>query len=584
MRSAGPGSRRRPRRRAPAVRAPAAALAVALTVALAVPAASLAASFPAARGAGGAVVSPERLSTEVGLEILRRGGNAVDAAVATALAMAVVHPQAGNLGGGGFAIVRLGGEVTTLDFRETAPAAATRDLYLDAEGQPRPGASLVGPLAAGVPGTGPGLAALHQRYGTLPWREMVEPARRAAVDGFRVSRRLHEALDRHRRRIGHYAETAAVWLPEGEPPAIGATMRLPALGTTLGAYAAQGASALTSGPVAAAIEAASDRHGGILTAADLAAYRPVWRDPVRFEAFGWQLASMGLPSSGGIILGQTLGTLERLGWGTLPRFGAERAHLLAEALRRSFADRLLLGDPASSEATATELLDPAWIDHRAASIDPARATPSVSLAPWPGELGAEAAETIHLSTLDPAGGAVAMTLTLNGSFGCGLLVPEAGFLLNNEMDDFTTAPGRPNLYGLVQGEANAVSPGRRMLSSMSPTLAWRGGQIVAVGAQGGSKIPTSVLQILLALLVDDDPLQAAVDRPRLHHQWLPDRLDHELGALAPETRQALLARGHSLELDEDPGEANALRRRADGTFEAAGDPRGPDVGDVVDAW
>ncbi len=294
------------------------------------------AAHPAAvRGSGGAVSSAATVATGAGLEILRAGGNAADAAVATALALAVVHPQAGNLGGGGFAVVKFGREVDTLDFRETAPAAASHDMYLGADGEPRPDASLVGPLAAGVPGSPAGLQELHRKYGRLPWKRVVAPAIRLARDGFVVTRRLERALTGSSELLQKFPETAAVWLPDGAPPEAGTKMKLPELAATLEAYSTRGAPAITEGPVAAAIELVVNRYGGVLRAADLSAYRPVWREPVRFSAYGWEVASMPLPSSGGIILGETMGMLERLKWAERPRFGADRHHFLAEVWRRA---------------------------------------------------------------------------------------------------------------------------------------------------------------------------------------------------------------------------------------------------------
>ncbi|MCU0234506.1 MAG: gamma-glutamyltransferase [Thermoanaerobaculales bacterium] len=534
----------------------------------------------AARGTGGAVSSAAPAATAAGIEILRAGGNAADAAVATALALAVVHPQAGNLGGGGFAVVRFGDEVATLDFRETAPAGATPGMFLDRKGEPRPEASLVGPLAAGVPGSPAGLAELHARRGRLPWAQVVAPAVRLARDGFVVTRRLEAALTAEAALLAEFPETASVWLPGGRPAAAGGLMRLPELAATLEAYAAKGAPAITEGPLAAAVELASRRHGGVLRAADLTAYTPVWRLPVRFSAFGWEVASMPLPSAGGIVLGQTCGMLERLGWAAKPRFGADRAHLLAEAWRRAYADRFLLGDPRTSLAGAHQLLAPSWLERRAGEINPLRATPSDRVRSWSRAEVPESRETTHLSVLDGDGNAVALTTTLNGSFGCGLLVPGVGFLLNNEMDDFATAPGRPNLYGLVQGEANAVAPGKRMLSSMSPTVAWRGAEVVVLGSPGGSRIPTATVQVLLNLIVDGDELQAAVDRPRLHHQWQPDALLAEPEALAPETASALVSRGHEIRVVDQLGEVSAVRRSG-GVVSAAQDPRGPGAAGVV---
>jgi gamma-glutamyltranspeptidase / glutathione hydrolase len=325
-------------------------------------------------------------------------------------------------------------------------------------------------------------------------------------------------------------------------------------------------------------------HGGVLTAADLAAYRPEWRPPLTFDAFGWHFAAMPLPSSGGVILGQALGMLERLGWNRLPRFGADRDHLLAETLRRAFADRFLLGDPATTQATPAQLLAPAWLDRRVEAIDRRRATPSTEVKPWPGA-GAAAAggsETTHLAVVDREGNLVSITTTLNNLFGCGLWVPGAGFFLNDEMDDFATAAGKPNLFGLVQGEANAVAPGKRMLSSMAPVIAWKDKEAYALGGRGGSRIPTHVLQVLLSLLVDGDPLQAALDRPRLHHQWLPDRLEAEPDALSPETRAELERRGHTIEVNTNTAKIHAVHLLPDGRVEAASDPRGSGAGGVVE--
>ncbi|HEX4960116.1 MAG TPA: gamma-glutamyltransferase [Thermoanaerobaculia bacterium] len=546
-----------------------------------------AASAPAPAGTGGAVAAADPLAVAAGLEMLRANGNAVDAAVATALALAVVYPEAGNLGGGGFALVRMGGELQALDFRETGPARAKPNMYLDAEGKPVENASLVGPLAAGVPGSPAGYWELQRRFGRLPWAKVVEPARRLAADGFRVSLYLHQVLDReeHRKLILRFPESARVWFPNGEPLPVGSLLRQPDLAATLSRYAGQGPPGIVTGPVAVAVEKASSEHGGVLTAADLAAYKPVWRQPLTSEAFGWKFAAMPLPSSGGVILGQTFGMLEKLGWEKLPRFSADRDHLLAEVFRRAFADRFLLGDPATSQATEAQLLAPDWIARRAAEIDLRHATASARVQSWPGAAAAAAvpgsSETTHLSVVDRDGNLVALTTTLNGLFGCGLWVPGAGFFLNNEMDDFATAPGRPNLFGLIQGEANAVGAGKRMLSSMTPVIAWKGEEAYALGGRGGSRIPTNTIEVLLNLLVDGDPLQAALDRPRLHHQWLPDRIEAEPDALAPETRAELERRGHTLQINTTTAKVHAVHRLPGGRVEAASDPRGSGVGGVV---
>lgn len=537
---------------------------------------------------GGTVVSGEADATAVGLAILERGGNAVDAAVATALALAVVHPEAGNLGGGGFAVVRVGGEVAALDFREVAPAAASAAMYLDADGQPRPGASMYGPLAAGVPGSPAGYHELHRRYGRLPWPEVVAPAVALARDGFEVSARTAKSLAEGRDQLARFAPTAAVWLPGGRPLGAGERLRLPGVARTLAAYATAGPTAITRGPVAAAIETASRQHGGVLTAADLAAYQPVWREPLRFERFGWQLAAMPLPSSGGVIVGQVLAMLERRGWRELPPGGSERAHLLVEAFRRAFADRFLLGDPATSLVPLETLLDAAWLDRRAASIDLTRAFRSEEVTPYsvardadgkPAAGSREPSETTHVSVVDRNGNLAALTTTVNDLFGCRLWVDEIGFL-NDQMDDFTTAPGRPNDYGLIQGDANRIAPGKKMLSSMSPTLAWRGDEAIAVGGRGGSRIPTGVVQVLLALWDGETP-RSAVARPRLHQQWLPDRVEVEPGGLAASDTAELTRLGHILVVPTALPKVNVAMRHADGTTSGAGDPRGPEVAGTI---
>ncbi|PYT11132.1 MAG: hypothetical protein DMF51_16390 [Acidobacteria bacterium] len=337
--------------------------------------------------------------------------------------------------GGGFAVVKSGDAVTTLDFRETAPRAASHDMFLDPDGEVIPDASLVGGLAAGVPGSPAGLFELHHRHGSLPWRAVVEPALRLARDGFTVSQRLHDAVEWETDLLARFPETAAVWLPEGKPPAPGSVMRLPELAATLAAYAERGPEAIMSGSIASAVASASREHGGVLTTADLSDYRPIWREPLRFRAFGWEVASMRLPSSGGFILAQSFGMLEHLGWDRLPREGVERLHLLAEVWRRAYSDRFLLGDPARMPTDVSRLLGPEWIAARAAGIDRARATPSAQVYPWPGREAGEAAATMHLSVADGTGEMVALTSTLNGWFGCGVYVKGAGFLLNNEMDD-----------------------------------------------------------------------------------------------------------------------------------------------------
>ncbi len=542
---------------------------------------SAAESFPALEGSGGAVAAAEAAATEAGLEILRQGGNAVDAAVATALALVVVHPEAGNLGGGGFAVVKFDDQLASLDFRETAPAAATPDMFLDANGRPRPDASELGPLAAGVPGSPKGLWELHRRFGSVPWSDVVGPAHRLAESGFEITVRLHESLARKQEDLARFPETASIWLPAGQPPAPGTRLRIPALAETLKAYARHGPDALSTGDRAAAIERLSSKYGGIIQSSDLAAYEPRWRPVIRFEAFGWDFATMDLPASGGIILGQTLKQLEALGWRDLPRLGAQRAHLLAEVWRRAFADRFLMGDPSSTRADSGTLLGDDWLEWRRIGIRNQQVTPSSEVVTMPESPPSESRDTTHLSVVDDSGNMVSMTLTLNGLFGCKVLVPELGYFLNNEMDDFATAPGQPNTYGLIQGEANAIAAGKRMLSSMSPTLAWDRERALVVGARGGSMIPTATAQVVIDVVVDGEPLQAAINRPRLHHQWLPDTLEYEPDALSPETRMALENLGHRLTILDTTAKVNAVMILQNGRLAAAADPRGPATAGIV---
>ncbi|MEM9292526.1 MAG: gamma-glutamyltransferase family protein [Acidobacteriota bacterium] len=584
-----------------------------LVLLLATASPAVAASKPAEAGSGGAVVTEHVRATEVGLQILAAGGNAVDAAVASALALAVVYPEAGNLGGGGFAVIKVDGELAALDFREVAPAAATEDMFLGEDGEPLPETSIIGPKAAGVPGSPAGLEELHQRFGALPWAVVVEPARRLAHDGFLVDDRLADYLLEEISALQRFPETVAQWLPGGAPPAVGTRIRLPQLAATLGLYAEGGAAALAQSEAAQRMEEISTRHGGVLTAADLAAYRPQWRDPVRHRVFGWEIAGMPLPSSGGAIVGQVTRVLEHSEWAQHPRFGAQRAHWLAESFRYAFADRYRMGDPSSTELFPEEMIADEAVTNVAGAIDERRATVSTSL--HPALAAPEPSDTTHLSVADASGNLVALTTTLNGAFGSAVWVPGLGFL-NNEMDDFAAAPGRPNLYGLVQGKANAVGPGKRMLSSMSPTIAWRpapteappegshatangapaakdpetiGGPespyvALALGGRGGSRIPTNVLGVLLHLLVDEDDLQSALDRPRIHHQWLPDQIEVEGDTFAPETRAVLESLGHSILVadPDDIAKVQAVALRADGLQEAAADPRSSGVAGVLE--
>jgi gamma-glutamyltranspeptidase/glutathione hydrolase len=537
---------------------------------------------PATPRAGiAAVAAPDRPSAEVARDVLRRGGNAVDAAIATAFALAVTYPEAGNLGGGGFLTLHIDGKQAFLDFRETAPATATRDMYLDAAGKAVPDASLVGARAAGVPGTVAGLWAAHQRYGTLPWKAQLAPAIRLAREGFVVDAQLAERIREQTAELAGRTNFAAHF----GGVAAGQRWRQPELARTLERIAAQGSDGFYRGRTADLIVAEMRRGGGLVSAADLVGYRAAWREPLRFTWRGQEVVTAPPPSSGGIALAQLLGMREALApaFTGLAHNSAGYVHLLAEMMKRVFADRAeYLGDPDFVSVPTTKLTDPAYIARRAAEV---RALPSTLPAVRPGL--EDSPQTTHFSIIDGAGGAVALTYTLNGGFGNGVVVTGAGFLLNNEMDDFSTRPGQPNLYGVVGGRANEIAPGKRMLSSMTPTLLLRDGRVVAsLGTPGGSTIFTGVFQTLLNMADFGMDPQAAVAASRMHHQLLPpDRIVYsQCCALAPETLAGLQALGDTVERSGwEFGDMMVIAVDAAGRLQTGADPRGRGVGLVFEA-
>ncbi len=534
--------------------------------------------FPADRapaaGSRGMVVSTESLASAAGLAVLREGGNAIDAAVAVHFALAVVYPQAGNLGGGGFMVVRTAdGREATLDFRERAPLAAGRDMYVEGDGKVG-SSSRTGHLAAGVPGSVAGMAKAHRRFGRLAWDRLLEPARRLAADGFPVSKRLHHALTSQVERLGRFPATAAIFLPGGLPPERGTVLRQPDLARSLDAISASGADVFYRGWIADSVVAEMERGGGLISKRDLEEYRAIWRRPIVIEYAGRRLISMGPPSGGGIVLGEMLGMLERFDLRGLDYRSADEIHLMAEAMRRAYADRNRhLGDPDFVSVPIDRLLSSSYLDSLGKTIDPARATPSEPEV----EAGPESSQTTHYSVVDAAGNAVAVTTTINGSFGSAAAVRGAGFLLNNEMDDFTTRPGEPNMYGLVQGESNSIAPGKRMLSAMTPTIviAPDGRTELVTGTPGGPTITTSVLQVLVAQLEHGLGAQQAVNAPRVHHQHIPDLLYYERGGLEPSVIDELESRGHRLEERAGfSGDVQSIYVAPDGVRYGAADPRG----------
>ncbi len=528
----------------------------------------------------GVVSSAERNASQVGAAVLADGGNAVDAAVATAFALAVTYPEAGNLAGGGFAVIRTeDGVFWALDFRETAPAGTWEKSFLLPDGSPRGNASLSGGLSVATPGTVRGLALLHATLGRLPWRRLVEPAVALARDGFAVPEWLTADLEQEAARISAFPETRRIFYPGGVPIPAGARLLQPELGATLEAIAAGGPDAFHLGAIAERIAARVRATGGVLSEADLAGYVPLFRPPFIFDYRRWRLVTMPPPSAGGVLLQSILAQLE-VAAGDLATLPADlRLHLIAEAERRAFADRNeFIGDPDCVPIPLARLLTPARLAALGASIDPWKATPSSSIRP--GGVADGGTSTTHLSVATAGGGAVAMTCTLNETFGNGDVVPGVGVLLNDEMDDFAVHPGLPNLFGLVQGAANAVRPGARPASSMTPLVVLENGRPrFVLGSPGGSTIPSSVLQVFLDAGPLGLPFPDAVASARIHHQHIPDRLEVERGVFPEALKEALRARGHHVHERSGTatwgrlGAVNAASFEKDGTLLGVADPR-----------
>jgi gamma-glutamyltranspeptidase/glutathione hydrolase len=493
------------------------------------------------------VVAQEPIATDVGLAVLKSGGNAVDAAVAVGFALAVTHPFAGNLGGGGFMLVRLAdGRSTFLDFREKAPAAASRNMYLDASGNLTRD-SLVGWRAAGVPGSVRGFETAHQKFGKKPWAELVKPSVDLARNGFAASYSLSQSLRSTARLLGEFPESKRIFLKNGSFYELDEILKQPELAATLERIARLGAADFYEGETARILAAEMARNGGHITLADLKNYHVAERKPLEGGYKGYHIITAPLPSSGGVGILQMLGMLENSGYEKSGAGSAAAVHYVAECMRRFYADRNeYLGDPDFVDSRVKALLDPAYIRRRAASIDRNQSTPADQISPGLPK-GHESTETTHYSIVDEAGNAVAVTYTLNGGYGNGVTVPGLGFLLNNEMDDFAAKPGAANLFGLVQGEANAIAPGKRPLSSMTPTIVLRDGKpYLVLGAPGGSRILTAVMQVMLNVIDFKMNIQEAIDAPRFHHQWKPDRLELEKG-FSPDTIALLKAKGHHIE-------------------------------------
>jgi len=519
-----------------------------------------------ARGAHGAVVSAEPHATAIGLQVLQQGGNAVDAAVAVALALAVTHPQAGNLGGGGFLVLRMAdGRTAALDFRERAPKSAHADMYLRADGSVDEDKVRYGASAAGVPGSPAGLLYALQKYGTQNLAAVAAPAIRLAREGFAVDHFLAASLREAAAELGRFPSTRKVFFRDEAPLRQGDLLVQEDLAGTLERFAKGGLAGFYGGRTAELVVAQMQRDGGFVAAADLTDYTVRERDVLRGSYRGHEVLSMPPPSSGGIALLQMLALLEPFDLRAIGHGGSEYVHLLSEAMRRAYADRSRwLGDPDHWPVPQPGLLAKDYLDGLRASIDRGKKSPVAPGLP-PG--GKESDDTTHFSIVDKDGNAVACTTTINSTFGAMCVVEGAGFLLNNEMDDFSSKPGVQNQFGLVGGKANAIAPGKRMLSSMTPTIVLKDGEVAFVlGAPGGGRIITAVLQVLCNVVDHRMGLEQAVRAPRVHHQWIPDELAWEALGMPPDVREGLERKGHALARGpRGIGQVFAIARLGDGT-------------------
>ncbi|RWO76487.1 MAG: gamma-glutamyltransferase [Mesorhizobium sp.] len=527
------------------------ALSLSLTLTFAPLAAALAASPQPAKGEHGMVVTAQHLASEVGVEVLKKGGNAVDAAVAVGYALAVVYPNAGNIGGGGFMTIRFkDGRSTFLDFRERAPLASTKTMYLDKDGKPVKGASLDGYLAVGVPGSVAGFETAREKYGTLTRQDLMVPAIRYARDGFVLEQGDVASLEGGAARLAKDPAAAAIFLkPDGKPYAVGERLVQADLAASLSAISERGRDAFYKGPIADGIVKASAQKGGILAKADFETYAVRELEPVTCNYRGYEITSSPPPSSGGVIICEILNVLEFYPLSYLGAGSAETIKVMVEAMRHAYVDRnSALGDPDFVDNPVEKLLDKNYAKEIREKIDPFRAGVSQDLMP---KGFGESQETTHYSIVDNDGNAVAVTYTLNGSFGAAVVADGTGILLNNELDDFTQKPGVPNLYGLVQGEANAIAPRKTPLSSMSPTIVAKDGKpFMVIGSPGGSRIITITLAAIVNVVDHGMNIQEAIDAPRIHHQWLPDTVYVEPFGLSPDTEKLLAGMGYRLDVTD----------------------------------
>lgn len=526
----------------------------------------------------GMVVCAYPDAAQAGLEILKKGGNAVDAAVAVQFALAVTVPEAGNIGGGGFMVYRSGdGQTNTLDFREKAPAAASANMFLDSAGNVIPKMSLYTHSASGVPGSVDGMFTAHKKYGKLNWAELLEPAIKLAEDGFKVTGKLANDLN-HNQAMFKQMNPEKSYLLKDTPWKEGDILVQTDLANTLKLIRDKGRDGFYDGEVANEIVAEMQSGKGMITKADLAAYHSVWRKALTGNYKGYKIITMPPPSSGGIALLQLLKTVEKY---PLSRWGFNQdstVQVMVEAERRVYADRSkYLGDPDFFKVPTDSLLNDTYLNARMKNFNWNAATPSTSIQPG-SFVGYESTQTTHYSIVDRDGNAVSITTTLNDSFGSKIFVAGAGFLLNNEMDDFSEKPGTPNMFGLVGGKANSIQPGKRMLSSMTPTIVEKDGKLfMVVGTPGGATIITSVFQTILNVIEFNQGMQQAVNSKRFHMQWLPDQITEETGALDTVIRQKLEHKGYKFASKSAIGRVDAILKTQWGYYEGGADPRGDDT-------
>lgn len=498
----------------------------------------------------GAVASSAPIASDLGLKVLQDGGNAFDAAVAVGFALAVVHPEAGNIGGGGFALIRDGntGEIKALDFREKAPQAAFETMYLDEQGNPLENASVLGAKASGVPGTVAGLYDLWEKYGSKDWEELISYAAALADTGFIVDDYLSSSLKRNRESLSIFDQTRDIFYPDGNPPAAGSKLYQEKLSKALYMIAAGGKKGFYESEIADSLVQTMVDNGGLITKEDLLSYQTTWRDPIKFSFDSFTVYSMPLPSSGGIVLGQILKLLEPYDFSLYTTSSPEYIHLFTEASKLAFADRAeLLGDPDFVHVNSSYLLSEEYLDNRRALIKKDIATPSSEISSGLVAAPKESDQTTHFSIYDNSGNAVSITYTLNTSYGSKLMVNGFGILLNNEMDDFSIKPGVPNSYGLVGSEANKVEGGKRMLSSMSPTIVLKENKpFLVLGSPGGSKIITTVAKAILDICRFNLSPKETAALPRFHHQWLPDKLYLEKDRFDINQKQTLISFGQNV--------------------------------------